>query len=194
MKKKMMILVILLITLIILPNSVEAAKMKINFSSGANGTCQESKISGNVKTTECDLVLQNLGTDTSKGLVLDIVVDKGADVTAVTFNVDSSKGVLNPAPATDTKNYKYNVSVNPIAGGDEVTLAKVTFIATASGKDCGGDIDVVWNGANVKTFDTSDAEVVQSGYAIPYIALAVGMVGVIGFIAVSKKKTKMYKI
>ncbi len=186
MKKSFLVLVILL-AMIILPVSVNAGLESLINSTKYPCTSEINMV--NKKVTTCAVVFKNTSNSTFNGGTLTLTLAPKNPSTTATFQVNDTE-----VKEVSGGDKVYTLNVEPINPGEEANLGTVTWTAdaTLSDIDCGGDILPNWNGT--EEWDSSDGESPETGYAIPYIALAVGCVGVITVVATSKKNRKMYKI
>ena len=147
---------------------------------------------GDKKVTTCQIGWENKSTK-----------NFGGGVTTITFEPASEGNehefTLNPTSAKKESETDNSISlyIEPISAGEKAVVGTLVWTADAklSSKDCAGN----WKPSTFKGSDTTggntgEGDVVDSGYAIPYVALALGAVGVVTVLATSKKKTKMYKI
>ena len=184
MKKSLLVLVALF-TMILIPWEVKAADVE---------TFEECNMvpKGDKKVTTCQIGWENKSTKNFKG-----------GVTTITFKPASQGNehefTLNSAAAKKESETDKTITlyIEPIAAGEKAVVGTLVWTADAklSSEDCAGN----WSPSTFKGSETTDGgsgegDVVESGYAIPYVALALGAVGVVTVLATSKKKTKMYKI
>lgn len=109
------------------------------------------------------------------------------------FQPNTSKGVT----ATKLSEFQWQLSIKSLSVGDNVI-----GIFKIKAKDdpkigCGGTYslgqpEVI--GKDSESGDSDDADDVTTGYAIPYVALAVGTIGTVTILTTSKRKSKFYKI
>ncbi len=191
MKKSLMVLVALL-TMILIPWNVKADLQNL-INQGDYKCVTKTDSKTKKKITTCDIAYKNTGTTDFKGGILTLTLSPKVDSTAVSFVVNSSYAKQNSANETE---HVYVLNVEPIAAGETAVLGTVTWNAdaTLTDSDCGGDIIPEWKSTSSEGTGSDDSKVTDTGYAVPYIALAIGAVGVVTVLATSKKKTKMYKI
>lgn len=184
MKKSLLVLVALFM-MILIPGNVNAAKDWAAFTN-----CEEPASEGNKKVTVCQIGYESkTGKDFSGGTT---TITFEPEVSSTTYEFSINKAF---ASIESEKGNKVTINVKESNGSSKIIIGEVKWIADKNEEDCGG----VWSptpfeGTDTGDSDFNDGEVVESGYAIPYIALAIGAVGVITVLATSKKKTKMYKI
>ena len=190
MKKNLMILVALF-TMLVIPWNVKADLQSL-INQGDYKCTTENDSKQKKKITTCQIAYKNTGTTKFNGGTLTLKFNAKHSSTTSSFVVDTTAAKQNSANEN-----VYVLNVEPIEAGQTAVLGTVKWIAdaTLSDADCGGDIIPEWSGATSSgTTGTEGTENAETGYAIPYMALAIGAVGVFTVLATSKKKTKMYKI
>lgn len=192
MKKSLMVLVALFM-MILIPGNVKAIELVRNADDTFD--CSDPVTVGDKKQTTCEIKVKTGSNEEYPGGVVTLNLKPTVSSTTATFKLTADTKVAQlDTTRTNADKMAYVIDIEPIAAGRTVTLGTVTFIADAkySGKDCGGEIDPVWDQSEGD--DIGGGDIPETGYAIPYVALAIGAVGVITVLATSKKKTKMYKI
>ena len=203
MKKSLLVLVALF-TMILIPWNVKAdASPRVIFGSEeelkkagfSTAIIEEYKCTTETtatqKITTCKLGVLNKGTSEFNGGTVTFKMIPQVSSTEWYFEVNKTNASEDTKAKTDSS---ITLSMNPLAAGDDVWLGPVTWKANKNVEDCGGKTEPTWKGSDTTGGGSGEGDVVESGYAIPYIALAIGAVGVITVLATSKKKTKMYKI
>lgn len=189
--KKTLLILVTLIMMILIPGNVKAIELVRNTDDTFE--CSEPVTVGDKKQTTCEIKVKT--DEAYQGGILTLTLKPTMDTTTATFKLTAnSKDAQLDSTRTNASKMIYVIDIEPITAGKTVTLGTVTFIADAkySGKDCGGGIVPTWDESTGG--DMGGGDIPETGYAIPYVALAIGAVGVITVLATSKKKTKMYKI
>ena len=192
MKKSLMVLVVLSM-MILIPGNVKAIELVRNADDTFD--CSDPVTVGDKKQTTCEIKVKTGSNEEYQGGILTLTLKPEVDSTTATFKLTADSKVAQlDTTRTNSDKMVYVIDIEPTAAGKTVTLGSVTFIADAkySGKDCGGGIIPTWDQS--EGGDIGGGDIPETGYAIPYVALAIGAVGVITVLATSKKKTKMYKI
>lgn len=188
MKKNLLILV-MLIAFIVIPGKVSAATLKVVTTDGTHLKCETEKDEKlQKKITTCDVILEVNGGDFNGGVV-DLTFEPERSTTTFDFQVDTAFA----KEESHDKNV-YKVNVEPIKDGKTAVVGVVKWQANLTEEKCGGTVKPSWKGTENNQSASNDPTVTDTGYAIPYLALGAGLVGVVTVIASSKKKTKMYKI
>lgn len=203
MKKSLLVLVALF-TMILIPWKVMAdASPRVIFGSEeqlkkdgfSTAIIEEYKCTEETtatqKITTCKLGILNKGTTEFKGGTVTFKLTPQVSSTTWEFKVNGANASEDTKARTENS---VTLSMDPLASKDDVWIGTITWKANKTEEDCGGTIEAIWKGADATGGGSGEGDVVESGYAIPYVALAVGAVGVITVLATSKKKTKMYKI
>lgn len=187
--KKILFSLCMLFTLVILPLSV-SAKAELDFSSiDCDNKNPKLDVANKTKTVTCTWTAKNTSTETFTGTTLTVqVTKKGTGVKSYSFKPNSPSVTQKDNGNAD----QISVSFDDVNAGESIILGEFTIIAENNGEDCSLGFKKV--GEDTKGGGSSDGSVVSSGYAIPYVALALGSAGVVTVLATSRKKTKMYKI
>lgn len=186
MKKNLLILVILLVIALV-PGNVKAG-VKVLVNEG-DYKCKTETNALKKKVTTCVIAIKNTDSTEFAGGTLTLEFSPKNNSTTWDFKLGTAKE--NTTAKTDKS---VELHINPIAAGKTIEAGTVTWTADSSlqDADCGGDVIPEWKSTTTEGNQTIDNT--STGYAIPYVALAVGAVGVVTVLATSKKKTKMYKI
>lgn len=190
--KKILLVLVFLFMLISVPSNVKAYGLVYREENGEKlFDCEKPVTEGGKKTTKCAIKFENDTTEEWSG-VMTLTLEPFVVSTEGSFKIASTKVAKLDATKTDEDEGVYVFGVEPIPAGKTVTLGTVTWIADPSVENCGGKIIPSYD--KTEPGEIGGGEIPETGYAIPYVALAVGAVGVITVLATSKKKTKMYKI
>ena len=187
--KKILFSLCMLFTLVILPISV-SAKPNLDFSSvECDNKNPKIDVANKTKTVTCTWTAKNTSTETFTGTTLTVqVTKKGTGVKSYEFKPNSPSVTKKDNGNAD----QISVSFDDVNAGESIILGEFTILAENNGEDCSLGFKQV--GEDTNGGGSSDGSVVGSGYAIPYVALALGSAGVVTVLATSRKKTKMYKI
>lgn len=190
MKKSLLVLVALF-TMILIPWKVQADDINVLVNTGDYKCKTETDVVQKKKITTCEIAVQNTTAQEFKGGAVTLTFEPKESSTKWEFTV---KNAFEDSKAKTEKSVTLNIE--PIAAKDTVVVGEVKWIAdqSLSAADCGGNVVPTFKGSDTTGGNTGEGDVVDSGYAIPYVALALGAVGVVTVLATSKKKTKMYKI
>lgn len=186
--KKILFSLCMLFTLVILPISVSAAA-KLDFSSvDCDNKNPKIDVANKTKTVTCTWTAKNTSTETFKGTTLTVqVTKKGTGVKSYEFKPNSPSVTQKDNGNAD----QISVSFDDVNAGESIILGEFTILAENNGEDCSLGFKQV--GEDTKGGGSSGGGA-ETGYAIPYVALALGLAGVVTVLATSRKKTKMYKI
>ena len=185
--KKILFSLCMLFTLVILPISVSAAA-KLDFSSvDCDNKNPKIDVANKTKTVTCTWTAKNTSTETFKGTTLTVqVTKKGTGVKSYEFKPNSPSVTQKDNGNAD----QVEVSFGDVRAGESIILGEFTILAENNGEDCGLSLLRVMEPMCLGGVSGC----VETGYAIPYVTLALGLAIVVTVLATSRKKTKMYKI
>lgn len=185
MKKHLRTILIGLITLILIPMSANATSLK-----WSDKQTNQTKSGGKVVTTKALILTSDAAVN--KELKYDITFTVADSASTFEFKANTSAGVT----AEKKDDSTYTVTIKSLSSGENTIGAFIITASDEDGVDCGGEYSptLIKDGTETTGDESEGNDNTETGYGIPYIALAVGTVGTITVIATSKKKNKFYKI
>lgn len=147
------------------------------------------------KYTDCTVKVKIDGFKTSSTSI-DVLVNYNNKTSKSDFKVteDPTAGLASKSSDADKFNFTFNDGLS-----GEFTAFTIRFYsdATLSGKDCGGTISINYNGqtySSTSSSNSTNSANPNTGASVSIIALGVGAIACLSFIAVSGRKTKMHRI
>lgn len=189
MKKHLKLILIGLIALVLVPSAASAASLKYSWD---EVQAKQTRTGGKVETTKTLII--NSETAYNKELKFDIKFTANDAGSTIKFTANTSVAT---AVKKEGEEDTYTVTVKNLVSGENKIGAYIITAIDENGIDCGGTFSpskALEEGTQTTGDDTESNDNTETGYGIPYIALAVGTVGTITVLATSKKKNKFYKI
>lgn len=192
MKKIISFLFVVAIVLVLVPMGVGASvKMQEKFDCTTNTDPNDSSR----KITDCNIVLSvdqagEMDNSSAKFFVIYNYEHDKSDFEII----EDVNGISSNVNKTDnTFNFDF---ASGLSGS--FTAFKIRFYSDASysGKDCGGYVNMEYNGKTYTTTTSTNtgADNPNTGVSVPVIALGVGVVACLAVYASTSKKTKMHRI
>lgn len=201
MKKNLCLLGLVL--LILIPLKVKAAKnAKVQMYAAACSDMEPNTTLDPMQAQKsCPVTIKNISESVFKARTQAIVVEGASAVIDIKLDSTSTNGIEieNPAtgPVTSPSSdpafpqvWTATIKINDLAPGEEATFNIINTYNNSTGESC--DIRINFKGKDQG--DRGGTELVQTGYAIPFVALGLGIIVLVIVLANFKKKNKMYRI